>query len=149
MAHASIPLQSMGIEKGDGRSVTHIVERDGEPRRIEVRLDSRFKDAPPHFIGAAAVFELQRYLQASLIKAPDERAKVRALAFATKYLELIPLSDDDAQAALDRLTAMNGLPGLGLPALRMALMGEHPLEERQVDAVAQLVSTARALAQGR
>jgi hypothetical protein len=149
MAQASIPLQSMGLVEGDGRSVTHIVESDGGPRRIEVRLDSRFTDAPSHFIGAAAVFELQRYLQDNLLGAPRERAKVRALAFATKYLQLIPLSDDAAQAALDRLTAMNGLPGLGLPALRMALMGEHPLEERQVDAVEQLVRTARALAQGR
>jgi hypothetical protein len=142
-AQGNVQLRAMGLVAGDGRSVTHITERGrGEQRRFEVGLDAKFKDAPPLFVGAATVFELQLHLQKALLGRADAREKMRALAFAAKYLEVIPRLSADAQDALDRLTALAGLPKLNWWNVRIALEGENILEEKQVDAIEKLVARA-------
>lgn len=139
-AHASIPLVSSGFAKGDGKTVTHIADAPvNGTRQFSVQLDDSFKGAPPRFVGAAAVYELQMHLQKTLLGTDDARAKARALAFAGEYLELMPRQPGEAQQALDQLTAMKGLPHVEAYAMQVALAGAHILSEDQVDKVAALL----------
>ena len=139
-ANASVPLVSAGFVKGDGKTVTHIADAPvNGVQQFSVHLDDSFKNAPPRFVGAAAVYELQMHLQKSLLGRDDARAQARALAFAGEYLELMPRQPGEAQQALDQLTALKGLPRVSAYSMQVALSGVHILSEDQVDKVAALL----------
>ena len=142
-SQADVPVVSMGLGGGKGKGVTSITERTVKGhKRFEVRLNKAFKTAPRHFVGAASVFELQMHLQKKFIGKSDKRAKVRALAFTGEYLDLIPRNKRKAQAALDKLTRMNGLPKLSMYQVKRAIAGDHVIGEKQVDKLQQLVDRA-------
>lgn len=141
---AEIPLVAMGISfHGPGTRVARVREMtDQGKRRFEIALDAKFKDADPHFVAAATVFELQMHLQKTLAGKSDPRAKVRALAFTGEYLQLIESDRRAAQRALDGVTEMYDLPRLSLFQVEMALAGEHVIGEKQVDRLEELVNRA-------
>ncbi len=138
---AAVPLVARGIaEKASGKGVTQIVETTvGGKQTIEVSLDPKFEHDDPTFIGASAVYELQMHLQESLLKKTDGRAQARAMAFAGEYLQLMPRSGVIAQIALDKLTALKGLPKLTMYDMNSALAGGHILSEDQVTRVEKLI----------
>ena len=144
----NVPLRSMGINK-DARykkSVTRFTEHSAAGKKwFEVALNSNFKTAPRHFVGAAAVFETQMKLQEKFLGKTDKRAKVRALAFTGEYLDLIPNNKGKAQDALNRLTKMNGLPKLSMFQVRNAIAGDHVIGEKAVDNLMKVVDRASGL----
>ena len=150
-SQADIPLRSMGINK-DARykkSVTKFTEHTAAGKKwFEIALNSNFKTAPRHFVGAAAVFETQMRLQEKFLGKTDKRAKVRALAFTGEYLDLIPNNQGKAQDALNRLTRMNGLPQLSMFQVRNAIAGDHVIGEKQVSKLMDVVNRAEGLRPG-
>ena len=153
----AIPLVARGLARSGARgpSVACVSSRkvDGK-RRFEVTLDPRYADASRTFVGAAAVFDVQMALQRefvhgrvqgrlqSLLGRESHRDKLRALAFAADYLDVIPRDSRKAQEAFDRLTEMHGLPKLSLWRVQSTL-GGHVVNETAIDRLDQLVQSAR------
>jgi hypothetical protein len=142
LKQAKLPVLAKGLYRGNGAAVVRVkpVTKDGK-QRFEITLDSRFKNESRTFIGAATVFELQLALQQSFINAAGRREKIRALAFAADYLDLIPRDRAAAQTALDRVATMNGLPKLSIWSIQGALNG-HVVSEAGVDRLERLVADA-------
>ncbi len=146
-SQTNVPLRSMGINKAQGqKTVTKFVEHKKAGKKwFEIALNSKFKTAPRHFVGAAAVYETQMKLQEKFLGKKDLRAKVRALAFTGEYLDLIPNNKAKAQSALNRLTRMNGLPKLSMYQVKNAIAGDHVIGEKQVDKLMAVVNRANRL----
>jgi hypothetical protein len=135
-----IPVVAKGIARGDGKSVAHVVDKTvNGARQFEITLDSKFKGADPTFVGAASVYDLQMHLQKTFLGTPTIREKLRALAFAADYLDLIPRSSTTAEAAFEKLSTMQGLPRLSLWSVQGTL-GGHVVNESAVDKLVALVN---------
>jgi hypothetical protein len=160
-----IPLIAKGLAAGNlaGGAPDAVAQvrstQVGGKRRFEVALDQRYTGESRTFIGAAAVYDVQLALQREFIgnggglrarlgsflgrpQSDPQRNKVRALAFAADYLDLIPRDQSEAQAAFDRLTRLHGLPKLSLWSVQGAL-GSHVVDERAVDRLEQMIRSAR------
>ncbi len=148
-SQVKIPVVAAGLSHGAGGQVTQIkeVQANGE-RRFEVALNPNFSHEPRHVVGAAAVFELQMHLQKTLARKDDPRAKTRALAFVGEYLELIPLKRSQAQTALDRVTALHGMPKLSMWEVSSAIAGDHVIGEKAVAKLQRVVDRACGLSAG-